>query len=117
VTADPVRASRFELVDRAGNVRAVLGQVGSGAGTGDTYGLSLLDPDGAERVTLTLDAHGPTIVFVQAGNVALQLGVDDAVLPGDNAGAFVTIAAEDGRPLLRLRAVPPHGPLVLEGGP
>ena len=115
MTAEPVRANRFELVDRAGNVRAVLGQVGSGPGTGEIYGLSLLDSHGAERLALTLDAHGPTLVFLQAGNVALQLGVDDPVLPGDNAGAFVTIAASDGRPLLRLRAVP-DGTLLMEGG-
>ena len=115
MTAKPVQASRFELVDRAGNVRAILGRVGSGPGTGEVYGLSLLDPTGTERVALTLDAHGPTIVFLQAGNVALQLGVDDPVLPGDHAGAFVTIAAPDGRPLLRLRAGP-DGTLVVEGG-
>jgi hypothetical protein len=115
VTAEPVRASRFEVVDPTGKVRAVIGQVGSGPGTGEIYGLSLLDPDGAERVALTLDAHGPTLVFLDAGNVAVQLGVDDPDLPGDHAGAFFTIAAGDGRPLLRLW-VTANGTLCMKRG-
>ena len=114
MTDEPVRASRFEVVDPTGTVRAVLGQVGSGPGTGEIYGLSLLDAAGAERVALTLDAHGPTLVFLDQGNVALQLGVDDPALPGDHEGAFLTIAAADGRPLLRLW-VAAGGRLCVEG--
>lgn len=115
MTAKPVQASRFELVDPAGNVRAVIGQLGAGAGSGEMYGLSLRDEAGTERLALTLDAHGPTLVFLQVGNVALQLGVDDPVLPGDHAGAFVTIATREGRPLLKLRAAR-DGTLLVEGG-
>jgi hypothetical protein len=51
----PQRATRFELVDQAGKLRAFLGF--------DRHQMpvfSLLDPDGAQRVVMTVFGHMPT---------------------------------------------------------
>lgn len=49
-------------------------------------------------------SKGPTLVFVRRGNIAIQLGVDDPLLPGEHAGAFVTLADDRGVPLLYVAA-------------
>ena len=93
------------LKDPAGITRVVLGRLDDGAEAGsETYGLSLRGADGRERVALSVDDHGPTLVFVRAGNIAIQLGVDDPVLDGDHTGAFITLADADGTPLLHVSA-------------
>ena len=111
-----MRAARFEVVDAADRVRAVFGFLGSAPDIGDIYGVSLLDPTGAERAALTLDEHGPALVLLQAGNIAVHIGVDDAVLPGDHSGAFITVADRDGGPRLRLW-IAADGSLQLEPTP
>lgn len=102
--ASPLR--RLEITDGRGVVRAVLGLLDDDA-TGaapSVYGLSLRDADGVERVALSVDAHGPTLVFVRGGNIAVQLGVDEPELPGDYGGAFLTLADARGAPLLLVSA-------------
>lgn len=59
-------ARRFELVDKDGRVRAVLGDVG--APDGYTPGLDLLDRLGNSRTTYALFRHGATLDFVVGGN-------------------------------------------------
>jgi hypothetical protein len=113
---DAPRAERFEVHDAAGHLRAVFGQLNNGPpGTGDVFGLSLRAPDGAERAALTLDETGPALVFTQGGNIAVHIGVDDAVLPHDHVGAYVTVADGSGTPLLRLW-VAADGSLRTEAG-
>lgn len=97
-----IRCQRLEVSDRDGQVRLVAGLLDTGLGTGETYGLSLRGPDGAERAALSIDDQGPTLVFVRAGNISLQLGVDDPLLTGDHDGAYITVAGADGTPVLRL---------------
>ena len=97
-----MRAARFEVVDAADRVRAVFGLLGSAPDIGEIYGVSLLDATGAERASLTVDDHGPALVLLQSGNIAIQVGVDDAAMPGDHRGAFITVADRDGGPRWRL---------------
>jgi hypothetical protein len=99
---DALRAERFEVHDSAGHLRAVFGQLDNKPGSGDIFGVSLRSPDGSERVALTLDDTGPALVFLTDGNIAVQIGVNDAVLPHDHVGAYVVVADGAGTPLLRL---------------
>jgi hypothetical protein len=48
--AGVVRGTRFELVDEAGRVRAVLGDLGSPDPDYEVVGLALVDADGRQRV-------------------------------------------------------------------
>lgn len=102
----PPNQQRIELSDELGVVRVVLGRldVGDVGENATSYGLSLRGADGAERVVLSVDDQGPTLVFVRGGNIAIQIGVDDPLFPGDHAGAFVTLADGQGVPLLYLSA-------------
>lgn len=100
---DPLPSRNFEIADANGVVRVVLGLIGSGSDEmPEIYGLSLRGADGAERVALSIDEQGPTLVFVRGGNIAIQLGVDDPFLPGDHTGAFITLANDQGTPLLQV---------------
>jgi hypothetical protein len=99
---DTLRAGRVEVVDASGQLRAIFGRLGVGADGADAYGVSLLDRSGAERAALTFDAHGPSLVFVTAGNIAIQIGVDDSALVGDHSGPVAFVADSSGTPLVRL---------------
>lgn len=105
--------SRIEVHDAEGVVRVVLGALDEPG----TYGISLRGPDGAERLSLSVGDDGSSLVFVRNGNIALQLGVDEPVEPGDLGGAFITVADRTGTPVLYLAAgddgsVQVRGPLT-----
>lgn len=101
VTVPPFQ-QRIELADELGVVRLVLGQLDDGEVGGPvSYGLSLRGADGAERLLMSVDDQGPTLVFVRGGNIAIQLGIDDPLLPGDHSGAFITMADDQGSPVLQ----------------
>lgn len=99
---EPLR--RLEFADSSGVVRLVVGELGGGPDNADRFGISLRGADGVERALLSIDEHGPMLVFVRHGNIALQLGVDDPALGGDHDGAFVSLADADGTPLLYVSA-------------
>jgi len=97
-TASPgvVRATRVELVDGHGTVRAVLGPLDSPDPRSPVYGLALLDEAGRHRVWLSLDGTGPNLVFDLAGNNLLSLGVNDPAVDALHVGAYVHVADLDG---------------------
>jgi hypothetical protein len=96
---DVLRARRIELIDAEGRPRLLLGDLGRWPGGGELIGVSLRDEHGHERLLLGLDALGPSLAFVEEGNVVLHLAVDDAA-PG--GGASLSVADNQGRPLARL---------------
>lgn len=91
-----VRATRVELVDRQGTVRAVLGPLDTPDPGSPIYGLALLDETGRQRVWLSLDGTGPNLVFDLAGNNLLSLGVNDPAVDALHVGAYVHVADLDG---------------------
>jgi hypothetical protein len=107
-----VRARRIELVDGEGRARLLLGELGRWPGGGEMIGVSLRDEHGHERLLLGLDALGPSLAFVEEGNVVLHLAVDDAA-PG--GGASVSVADSHGRPQARLWL--DHGELRIQTEP
>lgn len=110
-----VRAARFELVDRRGRVRAVVGDVG--APSTFAPGIALLDKAGRQRCVLGLFATGPTMSFVSDGNERIVFGVNDGDEPGgdDDPGydptAFVVFADATGSACVDLSV---HADGVLE---
>ncbi len=101
-TATPgvVRASRVELVDGRGTVRAVLGPLDTPDPRTPVYGLALLDEAGRQRVWLSLDETGPNLVFDLAGNNVLSFGVNDPAVDALHVGAYVHVADLDGSAVL-----------------
>ena len=95
--AEVVRARRIELVDSHGRVRAVVGELPGGAPPG-SFGLCVFDAEAEARVWLALEPSGPLLVFDQDGNIALQLGVNDAEPDGLHTGAHLFLASADGEP-------------------
>jgi hypothetical protein len=110
--SEVVRARRIELVDAEGRTRLLLGDLGQWPGGGEMVGLSMRDEHGHERLLLGLDALGPSLAFVEEGNVVLHLAVDDAA-PG--GGASLSMADSRGRPVARLWL--DHGELRMEAEP
>ena len=112
-----VRATRFELVDTLGHVRAILGDLGSPDPETTVLGLALLDGDGRQRVWLALDATGPNLVFDLAGNAVLTVGVNDPAPDALHVGAYLHVADIDGTAVLGWR-VEDDGSVTLRlGGP
>lgn len=93
-----VRASRFEVVDDEGRVRAVLGRLDTIPGRPPDIGLTLLDAEGRRRLWVAIEPTGPVVVLDQGGNAAVELGVHDAVEDGSHVGAYIVVADRDGRP-------------------
>lgn len=102
---EPGVQQQIQIADESGAVRVVLGLLDSRTEPSSrAYGVSVRDVNGDERITLSVDDDGASLVFVRNGNIAIQLGVDDAHVHGDHAGAFVTLADDRGVPLLYLAA-------------
>ncbi len=101
---EAIRARRVELVDEHGVVRAVVGDLtDDDVGGPGTFGFGVLGTDGRMRVWLALDPSGPVLVFDQAGNVALQLGVSDPGTDLKHPGAHFFLASAEGEPRIGWR--------------
>lgn len=89
-----VRAARVEIVDEAGRVRVVLGQLPGGA-----VGLTILDGDGTTCIYAALDPSGPAIALGNGGTVRAEVGVHQ----GDGEvwvdGPYAFLADPDGVPI------------------
>jgi hypothetical protein len=95
-------ARRFELIDEAGRVRAVLGDAGRGGPFAP--GLWFLAEDGGVGVVLSVEAVGASLSFTHAGNTVVVIGVLD---PGSAEvalpGAYLVLCRADGEPVLSWR--------------
>jgi hypothetical protein len=112
-----VRASRVEVVDEGGEVRAVLGPLETPDPTTPVFGLALLDPHGRARVWLSVDANGPTQVFDLAGNNIVSLGVNDPTADALHVGGYLHMTDLDGTPVLGWQVEEDGGVLARLGGP
>lgn len=92
-----VRASRFEVVDGEGRVRAVLGMLDTVPGRDPDVGLVLLDQQGRRRLWVAIEPTGPVVVVDQDGNIAVELGVHDVIDEAGHVGAYLVVADRDGR--------------------
>ncbi|HEX9995084.1 MAG TPA: hypothetical protein VGB14_19325 [Acidimicrobiales bacterium] len=104
-----VRAERFELVDRAGRVVAVLGALGAGGdGSGrEVVGLELRDAAGSARAWLAFEeGWGTQLCLAEGGNQVLLV---DLVEPGTDAaspGPALRLCDRHGVPVLVWRVTP-----------
>ncbi len=94
---DVVRARRFELVDEAGQVRAVLGNL---AHDPHTYwpSLTLRNAQGRDRVWLAVHDFGPQLAFDLGGNTVAVLEVQDPHAESSAPGVSLTVCDADGAP-------------------
>jgi hypothetical protein len=104
-----VRATRIEVVDDEGNLRATLGPLPTPDQDRPMFGLALLGDDGRPRVWLSVDSNGPTLAFDLAGNVVLEAGVWDPTLDNWSVGSYIQLSDLDGTPSTRLCAVEDAG--------
>jgi hypothetical protein len=110
-------ARRFELLDASGRVRAVLGDLSPSTSSDWFPGISLLDEEGHERLSLMLTASGPLLSFAEGGNVALELGLHDLAFPETtNAGPFVVLCDHRGRARWAVRIDADGNPVIVPGG-
>ena len=74
-----VRARRIEVLDDSDRVRVEIGQL-EFPGTHDIsgFGITLRRPNGSVRAELMEEASGVRLAFVSSGNLALELGAEDA---------------------------------------
>jgi hypothetical protein len=99
--AEVVASHRFELRDRKGALRAVLGELPNPDDSiPPISGLCLFDAEGRQRAYLCLDWMGPSLVFDLAGNNALHIGVRDSVHDATVAGTFVHVTDASGMEVL-----------------
>jgi len=102
-----VQAHRFELLDRQGRVRAVIGEQPNYVEDGEPIiGVCLLDAEGKRRAYLSLDDEGPSLSFDYAENNVLQFGVSDPVGEAQRPGAYGFAADGQGTPVLRFHVSP-----------
>lgn len=95
-----VQAHRFELLDRHGRVRAVIGEEPNNVNDGaDIIGVWLYDTEANPRTYLSLDESGPSLVFDLEGNNALVLGVGDPGKLAAKTGAYAMASDGDGNPI------------------
>lgn len=118
-TTEPgvVRATRVEVVDEGGRIRAVLGPLDTPNPAAPVFGLALLDGDGRPRVWLSLDATGPAVVFDLAGNNIITLGVNDATPDALHVGGYLHVTDLDGTPVLGWQVEEDGSVLARRGGP
>ena len=104
--SDVVRARRFEVVDDAGRVRAVLGENSPPTATMTAVGLEVRDVEGHPRLAAVLTDFGPTLTIAAAGNIVAAFGHDDPHPEVVGAGAYLQLMSPDGAPvaLWRVRA-------------
>lgn len=100
---DVVRARRVEIVDEAGRVRAVLGEIEGGHVDPPTIGLGLYTEAGERRASIAMDESGAWVVLELAGNALVQLGVNEVESDAFDTRAFIHLSAADGSPLVRWR--------------
>lgn len=108
--AKPIQTTRLEIVDSQGRPCAVLGELPGRSDRHRTVGLTLLDPDGKERMVLALDHEGVQFEFVRQGNTALMLVVEDEGLE-TAADTFLLMMDTAGAPVQSWR-VTADGELV-----
>ena len=94
-----IRAQRFEVVDRRGVVRAVVGDAYPGPKRTPMFGFSIHDPKGRLRACLIIDEAGPVLVFDLEGNNAIALGVSDGTGESDSLGPFCYVNDATGDPV------------------
>jgi hypothetical protein len=116
-TPEVVRATRVEIVDHDGRVRAVLGPLESPDPTTDVFGLALVDEVGRQRVWVSLDGAGPALVFDLAGNNAITFGVNDPTADALHVGAYLHVSDLDGTPVLGWQVEEDGSVLARFGGP
>ena len=97
---DLVRAHRIELVDEAGGIRAVVGQLATPDPARPVYGIALTEPSGRPRVWLSVHDTGPALVFDLAGNNVISLGVNDPAPDAMQVGGYLHFADGDGTAVL-----------------
>ncbi|MHB8467988.1 MAG: hypothetical protein ACYDH6_19870 [Acidimicrobiales bacterium] len=93
-----IRAERIEIVDQAGHVRLIVGDLGLPSTPGAPYGVAVLDDRGRQRLWIGLHDTGPALVVEREGNMAVQLGVDDDTPDAMHVGAYLHLANEHGDP-------------------
>jgi hypothetical protein len=118
-TTEPgvVRATRVELVDGHGQVRAVLGSLDTPDPASPVFGLALVDGAGRPRVWVALDATGPALVFDLAGNNIISLGVNDPTADALHVGGYLHVTDLDGTPVLGWQVEEDGTVLARLGGP
>lgn len=97
--ADVVRARRFELVDEAGSVRAVFGNLARDSDADYWPGLTLRNASGRDRVWLMVHDLGPELVFDLGGNVVAVLEVLDPGTETSTPGVNLTVCDANGAPV------------------
>lgn len=97
---EEVRARRVEIVDAAGRVRVVLGEVDRPAHQAPSFGLVLFDEHGRRRVWAAVEETGPVLVFDHGGNIGIEVGIHDATPDSLHTGAYIMLNDGDGRPVL-----------------
>lgn len=112
-----VRATRVEVVDPGGRVRAVLGSLDTPNPAMPVFGLALVDEGGRPRVWLSLDDNGPAAVFDLAGNNIITLGVNDPTPDALHVGGYLHVTDLDGTPVLGWQVDEDGSGLVRSGGP
>lgn len=101
---DVVQAHRFELIDREGRMRGLLGELPNpDEGAPPIFGICLFDTQLERRVYLSLDDTGPSLAFDAEGNNVLQLGVNDDVPDVMKPGAYAWVADATGNPVVGVR--------------
>ena len=97
--AEFVRARRFELVDDAGQVRAVLGNLAHDSHAAYWPSLTLRNAHGRDRVWLAVHDFGPQLAFDLGGNTVAILQVDDPQAGSSEPGVHLTVCDADGAPV------------------
>lgn len=97
---DVVRTRRLEVLDARGTPRIVVGDLAGSPGSGEVFGLAVLDRSGRHRAWLSLDGNGVNLCFDRNGNAVLELGVHDDEGEAVEGGAYVQLSDVDGRPAL-----------------
>ena len=111
---DILRLKGVEIVDDRGRVRITLGPLGGSSREEPVFGIAIHDEEGSERMWLTLDAEGPTLVFASGGTGVIYIGVDDPVGDTRHPGAYINIGDATGRVTVGWR-VTPDGSISQEG--
>jgi hypothetical protein len=112
-----VRAQRYEVVDEGGQLRALLGDLGSPDPDYQSFGLTLFDPSGRRRLWLALDTTGPNLGFDYQGNTVLTFGVNDAAPDALHVGAYWQAADSNGTTVLGWRIEDDGSVTARLGGP
>ena len=91
-----------------------MGAMGGSSRGDPVYGIAIHDEEGSERIWLTLDAEGPTLVFASEGTGVIYIGVDDPAADTRRPGAYINIGDATGTVTVGWR-VTPDGSISHEG--